>query len=969
MVNAQLHGVLRYLGSLPDAQVLTESSDAQLLARFAGERDEAPFAALVRRHGPMVWSVAWRVLAHVQDAEDVFQATFLLLARKAASIRKAEAVGSWLHGVAHRLALKARLQQARRRSREKRAADMRQTKPSGETSLSEVRAALDEALGELPEKYRAALVLCYLEGQTQAEAARRLGCPLATVGTRVARGRKLLRDRLAKHGLTLSTAGLAALLIASAAPAAAPAALVKAAVQAALRFAAGQPAAALCSTRAAGLVQEGLQAMFLTKVKMATALLLAVSLIAGVTALTQRVTAGDETAKPPTTFVQPPATKEAKPPAAQKAKPPAADDKDSIAYGGRVLGPDGQPVPDAKLYLTTGVGYLKRPSPSPEYARTGPDGRFAFTVPQATFGENATIVTAAAANHGPGWVEIPAGGTTDDLSLRLVDDLPITGQIVDLEAKPIGGVTLTVLQINAAPNEDPGPWLAAVKGKKGLNPEFAFEQRYLPRFTVSPSPKVTTDAAGRFRLTGIGRNRLARVQLDGPTIASQQLYVLARPGKTIAVPLLDADLQSGTPGVAMTCYPASFRHVAGPTQPVVGVIRDKDTGNALRGVTVQSYLLANNPLGRFELVRTTTDDKGHYRLVGLPKGKGNKILVIPPDDQPYLEAAAEVPDTPGFDPVTVDFRLKRGIWIEGRLTDKATGRPAPGEVYYLARIDNTFVRDCTGYEPLHIRPTPNVQKDGTFRVAGLPGPGLLAVVRSSDHYLSARERDDEEGTRDTATKTIPDRVSTEGFQAQALIDPPPEVETFRRDVTLDPGQTLTGVVLGPDGKPLAGVRPYRLAGPRWGRSRWERSPLRTASFTVFAFNPHRPRLVLFLHPDKQLVGVLDPPADKTAPVCVRLKPGATVTGRLVDADGLPRADVELSLGIRDRSLDMWVSYYPDKVTTDRNGRFRVEALLPGQRFLLSDGRGGETYFGNVSFLRGSLRAGETKDLGDVQLKR
>jgi hypothetical protein len=165
--------------------------------------------------------------------------------------------------------------------------------------LSEAQAALDAALGELPEKYRAALVLCYLEGKTQEEAARRLGCPLATVRTRVARGRKLLRDRLVNHGLTLSTAGLAALLIASAAPAAAPAALAKGAVRSALAFAAGKPAAALCSTQAAGLVEGGLRAMFLSKVKTATVLLLAAGLVAGATALTQGVTAADEGAKPP----------------------------------------------------------------------------------------------------------------------------------------------------------------------------------------------------------------------------------------------------------------------------------------------------------------------------------------------------------------------------------------------------------------------------------------------------------------------------------------------------------------------------------------------------------------------------------------------------------------------------------------------------------------------------------------------
>src|SRR5262249_50414059 len=210
---------------------------------------------------------------------------------------------------------------------EKRAADMRQTQPGGETSLSEAQAALDAALGELPEKYRTALVLRYLEGQTQEEAARRLGCPLATLRTRVARGRKLLRERLANPGLAPSPAGLAALLIASAASAAAPAALVKAAVGAALPFAAGQPAAALCTKQVADLVEGGLRTMFLSNVKRVTALLLAAGLVAGAAAVTLRPTAADETAKPPAAEAQPPAA----------AKPAAADDKDAVTYAGRVL--------------------------------------------------------------------------------------------------------------------------------------------------------------------------------------------------------------------------------------------------------------------------------------------------------------------------------------------------------------------------------------------------------------------------------------------------------------------------------------------------------------------------------------------------------------------------------------------------------------------------------------------------------
>jgi RNA polymerase sigma factor (sigma-70 family) len=941
MANAQLHGVLGHLRSLRDTQALTEAADAQLLEWFARGHEEAPFAALVRRHGPMVWSVSQRVLLNRHDAEDVFQATFLLLAKKAGSIRKAESVGSWLHGVAHRLALKARLEQTRRQSREKRAADMRQTGSSGETSLPEVQAALDTALGELAEKYRAALVLCYLEGHTQEEAARRLGCPLATVRTRVARGRKLLRERLTKHGLTLSATGLAALLIASAAPAAPPA-LGKAAVRAALAFAAGQSAAALCSRRVADLVEGGLRTMFLSKVKTATALLLLVSLLAAAAALTQRVTAADKEAKAPP----------------ESAKPPAAAGKDTIAYAGRVLGPDGRPVPGAKVYMTPAMGYLKRVYPSPERATTGPDGRFSFTVPRAKFAERWTVVAAMAAKHGAGWVRLKADGKRDNLTIRLVpDDMPITGQIVDLEGKPVRGATLTVLQIHAAHEEDLGPWLEAVKDRKGNS--WDLEGRFLKSYTIALTPKVTTDGKGRFRLTGIGRNRLVRAQLDGPTIVSGRLCILTRPSKTFAVTKSPGRREYGDPRVVTTYYGANFRYVAAPSKPIVGVVRDKDTKKPLAGVTIESFKFASNPYHGVNHVRTTTDARGRYRLTGMPKGKDNKIRLVPPGDRlPYLPVQVTVPDSPGLAPVTVDFALKRGVWIEGKLTDKVTGKPlSGGAVEYFALFSNPNRSDYPGFDGTFENIVP-AKEDGSYRVVGMPGPGLVGVYYQKDPYLRAPDRDDEFGVKERSLRTSPYHMSfPSNYNAIARINPAKGVARLQRNVTLDPGWTFTAKVLGPDGKPLAGARSFDLNGKRW----WQRERMKSAELTA-RFNPRRPAHVLFKHPEKGLVGAAQPPKEKGGSVTVRLQPGATVTGRLVAADGRPRAGVELAVSFRPpEGWRIWFDYLPERIPTDREGRFRIAALLPGYKFRLADGKG-ELRFGDA------LRSGKTKDLGDVQLK-
>src|SRR5262249_47074942 len=147
--------------------------------------------------------------------------------------------------------------------------------------------------------------------------------------------------------------------------------------------------------------------------------------------------------------------------------------------------------------------------------------------------------------------------------------------------------TLTVLQINAAPQEDLGPWLEAIKAKKGLS--FQLEHQYVGRRTSALPLQVTTDADGRFKLTGIGRNRLVKAQLDGPTIASQQFHMMTRPGPTLEVPERQDRSEYGDHGKVATYYGANFRHVAAPTKPVVGVVRDRDTRKPLAGVTVQSY--------------------------------------------------------------------------------------------------------------------------------------------------------------------------------------------------------------------------------------------------------------------------------------------------------------------------------------------------------------------------------------------
>jgi RNA polymerase sigma-70 factor (ECF subfamily) len=207
-------------------------TDSKLLRRFTAAGEEDAFAALVVRHGPLVLSVCRRLLGDVHDAEDAFQATFLLLARQAGSIRKPDSLASWLYGVAYRLAGKMRSETARRRLLEKRAAAPASADPAAEVTWRELRTVLDEELNELPDHYRVTFLLCYEEGKTQDEAARQLGWPRGTLKRRLERARDLLRGRLLRRGITLSAALIALGLAPRAASAAVSASLVAATVKA-----------------------------------------------------------------------------------------------------------------------------------------------------------------------------------------------------------------------------------------------------------------------------------------------------------------------------------------------------------------------------------------------------------------------------------------------------------------------------------------------------------------------------------------------------------------------------------------------------------------------------------------------------------------------------------------------------------------------------------------------------------------
>ena len=284
MTKGSQGSILRSIRALWNAGSVGGMSDGQLLDQFLARRDEgaeAAFAALVALHGPMVWDVCRSVLSDPHAAEDAFQATFLILVRKAGSIRRCDAVGPWLYGVARRVAVRAKSDVARRRSFEGQGTEMRATPtPPPDPTRREQIEALHQEVDRLPEKYRAPVVLCHLEGRTHAEAARLLKCPAGTVSVRLSRARELLRARLTRRGLVPHTAWAGGTLPSRALSAAMPTGLAESTIQVAMHAAAGKAMAAGSVPAVAAQLAEGeIRAMTFTKVAVAAAGVLAAGFV------------------------------------------------------------------------------------------------------------------------------------------------------------------------------------------------------------------------------------------------------------------------------------------------------------------------------------------------------------------------------------------------------------------------------------------------------------------------------------------------------------------------------------------------------------------------------------------------------------------------------------------------------------------------------------------------------------------
>jgi RNA polymerase sigma factor (sigma-70 family) len=971
--------ILRHVEQFMAVHPTERLTDHELVERFVRERDEAAFAAIVRRHGGMVLGLCRRILRHEQDAEDAFQAAFLILARKARTIRRSEAVGGWLYRVAYHLAVRARaaaVKHGRRVGAGLETVPQRGTVPQREPSADhladvtwrEVRAVVDEELGRLPESYRSALVLFYLEGRTQEEAARHLGWSKGTLRRRLDKGRELLRRRLIRRGLAPAAALTASLLADGTTPAVSPV-LTRAIIRQAFPSATVSPAVA-------ALAEGCSRSLSVGKAKLALAVILAVGAVTGVGLWTHRSLAAPTGA--PLADAAPKAETPAPAPREKK------DKQQQLVLQGRVLDPDGKPVKGARLYSPH---LLKDPPETDDDVTvvrrgvTDSDGRFRVTIPpsDARLDWGASLV-AAADGYGVDWVDLPKGDSTTELTLRLVKEHSIRGRLVSTEGKPLAGARVTIIALMMKPGGRLDDFLTA------WEKDWQSAQRRAPKqleASLHTMASATTDKDGCFRIPGVGSERVAVLQIRGEGIAQKFLYVITRTGfdpralNKTARERIAAEQRTGDEPPSL--YGPRFEHVAAPSRILEGTVREAGSGKPVAGYTISAHAGYNNP------VISVSDKQGRYRLVGLPKMKQYLLTAEPPENSSWLRQGARVADTEGLQPLTADFTAARGIVVKGQVIDKTTGRGVQCGLRFTPLPDNPYFAK-PGYDSFQYeRLTTETDAEGRFRMPVIPGPGVFmaqawAGAKTEDgqaiNPYKQAELDAEAAKHIAVTNTDDGNryFTAAGNSLEFLdnqnvakrLDLAPDAGTVTCNLYVERGRTLKVKIQDAEGKPLTGAAVAGLS------ATGSIVPsLRGDACTVFALDPKKPRRLIFLHSERQLAGTLTVRGDEKEPPTACLVSTGSVIGRLLDGDGQAIAGVEIGLAFDDgdaRELYRRVEGERSLVRTDKEGRFRIDGVVPGLKFGLSLRQGRRYLAGEPRIGLRQVKPGETLDLGERRTK-
>jgi RNA polymerase sigma factor (sigma-70 family) len=931
-------------------------SDQELLRRYAAG-DQGAFAGLVRRHASLVLGVCQRALGNVQDAEDACQATFLVLARKARTGKWQACVANWLYTTARRVARNARVAASRRAAREGKAARTESVALLDQMTGRELATILDDELDQLSEKYREALVLCYLQGLTRDEAAVRLGVPVATLKRRLERGRKRLGDALTKRGVTIGT-GLLAFAATSRAGASPPRF-----VESVVATVSGSPPATVVA------LAEGVAVNGILKKTLAGVMLLAMAAAAG-------FGPGDAT-----TAGQPP---EKAMPAKPKAKAEAPADKakaDTMrTVTGTVVDPDGKPVAGAEVIN------LPREGGPTVAGKTDADGKFKVTVPMKGSG---SWLFARVAGFGSDFL-MPATNTPAEHTFRLIKDAPIRGRVLDTQGKPVAGAAVVLQSLEGFEKDSLDAYLKAFlkRDSDGQPMSGKWHVSFTPigdRKLSDGTPvfAATTDKDGRFSIAGVGAERVLRLVVSAPGFAMSEVTVLTRPGfdpapyNAYTVEKLKS--QFSEIGYHPTLYPPEANIVAEAEKPIRGTVTELGTGKPRAGVTVR---LHERRTSRLPDLRATTDAAGRYEIRGARKETKYRLEVKRDADAGLVGRTIQLGDTTGYEPIAANIEVAKGIILTGRILDDATGKPVQGFACVGVLYDNEFAKK-PGYDSPDCYDFAHSKADGTYRTVVPPGPVLLMGGPSPDgnqaeaeaHYQQMKTDPDYPQYFEPKMSGFrsPDNVTTimQGQWCKVLKLKPDQAEVTV-DIRFKPASKFLVKVRDAAGKPVTGARATGNTARDWA------SPVTCEGDTcpVYELESAKPRVVAFVDSKGTLVGTITLKGDEKD-ATVTLGPTGTIKGKLVTPGGQPIANAAVALGYEHRAVseisDLMRGGWRggmNRVETNAAGEFTLDRVVPGVKFTVYARKKDEFLEtpDRKTEPRFTVEAQKTLDVGSIVLK-
>jgi RNA polymerase sigma factor (sigma-70 family) len=560
---------------------------------------------------------------------------------------------------------------------------------------------------------------------------------------------------------------------------------------------------------------------------------------------------------------------------------------------------------------------------------------------------NSPTAARVSANAAPARATAPAA-RDDGTTIR------VEGRILDVDRRPVPGATVQIKFVQSPPGGKLDAWIDQIK-------RLAKQPFGLP--LVSPGGlqtqvRATTDRDGRFQLDGLPRDSIATASLSGPDIETSEVYILTRDVPTIRVKkpdLVDVPM--------LVYYGSRFEHVAARARPIIGTIRDKDTGAPIAGIHITGMPNIANSLIPTPGVDATTDAEGKYEVNGLPTSSGFKLFTAAPAGQPYVNGGFISPASePARGPFRFDITLKRGVLVRGRLVDNGTGKPVLGSVSYHALPGNPYLDEYPNFKRGSQETRVLIHDtDGRFVIPALPGRGLIAARAAEERYLHGTGAEAIKGfdSRLGTFPTFPFYCPTSDKHVLAEINPAAGSNEIAIELQVDPGRTVKGTVLGPDNQPLGGVEVRTLDLMQMP----EQTNVNSGAFVITGIPEGRYRLD-FVHAGRKLAGSLALKGDEAEDLTVKLEPWGTVFGRVVDRAGKPLTDVEIFSTIRQQP-DPERGDLNTKPTVNAEGRFRIEGLVPGVKY---DALGHSPDKADGPVLRGvQVRSGEVKDLGDIKL--